>query len=126
MQRRRSEHHWCSDRWRLFYGAGRKEDRRDDPTAGSALTLKLLRAGIDDPPELGAVLEVLHLRSEAAVQLDPLLHGLRIDRHQLGGSGVARDPDARGPALVEIGLMEAHAGARGRANAVERHDAEHK
>src|SRR6266571_1623490 len=96
------------------------------PTAACRQQLKLLRAGVHDGPQLGAVLEVLHLRGEPAVLLDPILHALRIDRHQLGGSGVARHPDAGRPAFVEIGLVEAHAGLGGGADAVERHDSEHE
>src|SRR4051812_33207706 len=80
---------------------------------------------IDDLPEVLTVPDLLHLGGEAAVALDPLLHRLRIIRHQLRGALVARHLDAEGERLVVIGLVKAEARLRRHADLVDRHDAEH-
>ena len=41
---------------------------------------KLFRTGIDDLPELFAVLDLLHLGGQPAVAADPVLHRLRDNR----------------------------------------------
>src|SRR4051812_3242367 len=87
---------------------------------------KLFRTGIDDLPQLFAVLDLLHGGGEPAVAADPVLHRVRIIRHQVGGAFVARDLDAEGECLVVIGEVETDAGARGDADLVQRHDAEHQ
>src|SRR5262245_37929111 len=77
-----------------------------------AVMSEFFRARIDDRPQFGAVLEMLHLRRQAAVARDPFLDPRRIDRHQFGGTGNAGDANAGGPALVEIRLVETEARAR--------------
>src|SRR5262249_61551342 len=88
--------------------------------------LKLIRAGIDHRPQIGAVSHPFHLGREPAVAVDPFLHRLRIVRHQVGGAGVTDDFEAEGPGLVVISLVEPEARLRSDADAVERHDAEHQ
>src|SRR5262249_16391629 len=73
---------------------------------------KLFGAGIDDRPELRAVPHLLHVGGEPAVAADPVLHGIRIIGHQIGGAGVARDLDAEGRRLVVIGHVESEARPR--------------
>src|SRR5215216_5642636 len=84
----------------------------------------LFRARIDDLPQLGTVLEVLHLRGEAAVPGDPVLDRFGIDRHQFGRAGDAGHPDAGRPALVIMGLMEPEACPRRDADLAQRNHAE--
>src|SRR4051812_11967231 len=60
------------------------------PPAVTKARLKLIRTGIDDLPEIHAVLDLLHLGGETAVAADPLLHRLRVIRHQIRGALVAR------------------------------------
>src|SRR3954469_7672950 len=88
--------------------------------------LKLFRAGIDDLPQLLAVLDLLHRRGQPAVAPDPVLYRVRIIPHQVGGALETGHLDAEGERLVVIGLVEADAGARGDADLVQRHDAEHQ
>src|SRR5260370_41526759 len=55
-------------------------------TAVGVVTLrrsKLFRAGIDDLPELFAVLDLLHLGGQPAVATDPVLHRIMIIGHQV-------------------------------------------
>src|SRR6185312_7716936 len=86
----------------------------------------LFRTGIDDPPEILAVLDLLHFGGEPAVAADPVLHRVRIIGHQVGGPLHARHLDAEREGLVVIGLVESDAGPRRHANLVHRHDAEHQ
>src|SRR5580700_5273144 len=85
---------------------------------------KLVGARVDQHPQLGAVGDLLHLVGQAAVAGDPFLDRLRVVPHQLGGSRVAGDLHAGGPALVEIGLVEPEARARRHAHLAGRQDAE--
>src|SRR6266852_2776110 len=96
------------------------------PTRTRSALEEFFRTGIDDCPELGAVPHLLHVGGEPAVAADPVLHGLRIIRHQIGGAGVARDLDAAGRGFVVIGHVESEARPRRHANPVERNDAEHQ
>src|SRR6266540_6465174 len=86
--------------------------------------LEFFRARIDDRPQRRAVLDALHLGGETALLADPLLHGLRIVRDQVGGAGVARHLRSERQAGVVIGEMESEARPRRDANAVERDDAQ--
>ena len=101
--------------WRTFAA-------RDPRSARSPL----FRAGIDDLPELAAVLDLLHLGGEPAIAADPVLHGVGIIGHQVRRPFRARDLDAEGEGLVVIGLVEAEARLRRHADLVHRHDAEHQ
>ena len=74
----------------------------------------------------GPLLHPLHLRREAALAADPVLHRRRVVGHQVGGAGVARHLDAERIGLVEIGRVEAEACLRRHANLVQRHDAQHQ
>src|SRR5215211_4316368 len=86
----------------------------------------LFRTGIDDRPEIFAVLDLLHLGGESAIFADPGLHRIRIIRHQIRRTFRACDLDAEGKRLVVIGLVETEAGLRRHADLVHRHDAEHQ
>src|SRR5665647_400730 len=79
---------------------------------------KLFRTGIDDLPEILAVLDLLHLGGQPAVAADPVLHRNGIIGHQVGCPLRAGDLDAEGEGLVVIGLVEAEAGARRHADLV--------
>src|ERR1700676_2566908 len=100
------------------------------PPPSGAMTavgaLPLFRAGIDDLPEVFAVLDLLHLGGEPAVAADPVLHRIRRIGHQVRGAVGTGDLDAEGERLVVIGLVEAKAGARRHAYFVHWHDAEHQ
>src|SRR6266566_7061796 len=93
---------------------------------GRKYGLKLFGTGIDDLPELFAVLDLLHLGGQPAVAADPVLHRIGIIRHQVGGPCRGGDLDAEGKGLVVIRLVEAKAGAWRHANLVHRDDAEHQ
>src|SRR5262245_45929922 len=84
-------------------------------------TLELVRAGIDDRPQVGAVLHPLHLRGEPAVTRDPVLGRLRVVAHQVLGPRIAHHLHAE---QLGVGLMEAETRFRRHADAVERHDPE--
>src|SRR5689334_2569016 len=86
----------------------------------------LFRAGIDDRPKVGAVLDLLHLGGEPAIAADPVLHRVGVIGHQVRGAFGAGDLDAEGEGLVVIGLVEAEARLRRDADLVHRHDAEHQ
>src|SRR4029453_17019181 len=88
--------------------------------------LPLFRAGIDDLPELAAVLDLLHLGGEPAIPADPVFHGVWIIGHQVRRPLRTRDLDAEGESLVVIGLVETDAGLGRDADLVHRHDAEHQ
>src|SRR6266851_2075966 len=87
---------------------------------------KVFRTGVDDPPEIRAVLDLLHLGGQPAIAADPVLHRLRVIGHQVRCSRGTGDLDSEGKRLVVIGLVEAEAGARRHAYLVHRHDAEHQ
>src|SRR6266550_5761800 len=101
-------------------------DTMESMPRGRCGGLKLLGAGVDHGPQFGAVLDLLHLGREAALSFDPFLHWRRIGGQQVGGPGVARQLDAKGVALVEIGLMEAQARIGRHTDSAERDDAEHE
>src|ERR1700744_6700056 len=86
----------------------------------------LFRTGIDDLPEIRAVLDLLHFGGETAVAANPVLHRVRIVGHQIRRAFRARHLDAESERLVVIGLVEAEAGAWRHANLVHRHDAEYQ
>src|SRR4051812_21534398 len=67
---------------------------RGTGSAVVAAALKFFRTGIDDLPEILAVLDLLHGGGQPAVAPDPFLHRLRIVSHQVRGALVARDLDA--------------------------------
>src|SRR5690606_35525081 len=96
------------------------------PTIAFRALSKFFGAGIHHLPELRPVLQAFHLWCQSTLTRDPVLHALRIIGHEIGGAGRARNPHAHGPVLVEISFVKAEAGARRDANAVQRHDAEHK
>src|SRR6184192_2640580 len=89
--------------WQMVKPPGRAE-RRD--------TLKFFRTGIDDLPEIAAVLDLLHFGGETAVAPDPFLHRVRIIGHQIRSAFRTRHLDAEGKGLVVIGLVEAEARLR--------------
>src|SRR6266566_6695234 len=93
---------------------------------GRKYGLKLFGAGIDDLPELFAVLDLLHLGGQPAVAADPVLYRIGIIGHQVGRPCRGGDLDAEGKGFIVIGLVEAEAGAWRNANLVHRNDAEHK
>src|SRR5450631_4952408 len=74
--------------------------------------LKIFRTGVDDLPEIDAVLDLLHFRGQPAIAADPVLHRLRIIGHEVGRPFRAGDLDAEGKRLVIVGLVETEAGAR--------------
>src|SRR3982074_2383141 len=82
---------------RLGSTAGVPVKPGDDSCRCSAL--KLVRAGIDDFPELFAVLDLLHFGGQPAVAADPVLHRIRIIGHQVGSPVGARDLDPEGNSL---------------------------
>src|SRR5581483_10812424 len=116
--------------------AKRRDPKQEPPEAGpggscvnvprGVAPLPIVRAGIDDLPQLRAVGDLLHLGGQPAIAPDPVLHRVGIVGHQVGGALEARDLDAEGEGLVVIGLVEAEAGARGDADPVHRHDAKYQ
>src|SRR6185436_10084010 len=109
--------------WGVSRLCGTAQERR---IASRARALPLIRTGIDDSPELAAVLDLLHLGGEPAIAADPILHGIRIIGHEIRRPFRTRDLDAEGEGLVVIGLMEADARHRRDTDLVHRHDAEHQ
>src|SRR5262245_40878838 len=93
--------------------------------AGSQLSWSspLFRTGVDDLPQIEAVLDLLHLGGEPAIAADPVLHRVGVIGHQVRGAFGAGDLDAEGEGLVVIGQMEADACLRRHADLVHRHDA---
>src|SRR6202030_2236613 len=79
---------------------------------GTSAGSKVFGTGIDDLPEVFAVLDLLHLGGEPAIAADPALHRIGIIRHQVRCPRGAGDLNAKGEGLVVIGLVEAEAGAR--------------
>ena len=51
-----------------------------------ARRLPVVGTGIDDLPEFGAVLDLLHLGGQPAIAADPVLHRVGIIGHQVGGA----------------------------------------
>src|ERR1035437_2463589 len=72
--------------------------------AGFTRKSKLFRTGIDDLPEIFAVLDLLHFGGQAAVAADPVLHRIGIIGHQVRCPLGAGDLDAEGKGLVVIRL----------------------
>src|ERR1700751_780507 len=83
---------WVADR-----NVSRAEPERLSP---------LFRAGIDDLPELGAVLDLLHLVVRPAIAADPVLHRVGVIGHQVRGTLGAGDLDAESEGLVVISKVE--------------------
>jgi hypothetical protein len=82
--------------------------------------LPFFRAGIDDPPEIFAVLDLVHLGGEPAVAADPVLHRLGIIGHvgwvERSDIHQARDESdfARHVDYIHIKSGQAWAGEKGR------------